>query len=510
MAAALLVAAFFARRGGLPTDGLWPDDAWVATGAMRGSLSQVFMVGSGQPGYTGALMVWSWLTSGGSRTLAYPTLIAGTLGPPALFLLLRRLGYARSISVLLSGALVVGTVPVLYSGRVKTYVFDPLIVIALAAAIPVLARVRWRWPIALAWVASAIMISSFSGFAFVATAVAGVILVLYAKSDRVVRLIAVAAQAVGQLALFAAIQQAAGRQLEELEANQEKLYDGHVTFSWNPLRFGGEVIEHLRRLAVVFPGGPGWWLTTFALIAVAGLVLAAFTKRQGVSARYLALVLLVAFVGGLAGRFPFGPTSPDDISSLFSRGERSSLWLVPVIAVGLAATLQYLRGLTAKVSKLRLGFDLVVYALAATVLVTALHSAPPYPFPGSKSATAFVESEVRRDDVAIISPISVFPSAVESKSRVSILDRPNTVNSFIPGFADPRVHTTGSLSDSVGTPDEVRSWVKGADRVFVHVSIPGLGQRQVDGIEETLRSVGFRQVQVKTFGTAQVEIWQHR
>ena len=88
-------------------------------------------------------------------------------------------------------------------------------------------------------------------------AVAGVILLLHAQSDRIVRLFAVAAQAVGQLILFAAIQQAAGRQLEELEANQEKLYDGHVTFSWNPLRFGGEAIEHYRRVAVVFPGARG-------------------------------------------------------------------------------------------------------------------------------------------------------------------------------------------------------------------------------------------------------------
>jgi hypothetical protein len=128
-------------------DGLWPDDAWVAIGALRGSFSQVFTVGSGQPGYTGALMAWSWLTSGGSRGLAYPTLIAGTLGPPALCLLLRRLGSARSISALLGGALVVGAVHILHSGRVKIYVFGPLIVIGLAALLPSLARVKSSAPL---------------------------------------------------------------------------------------------------------------------------------------------------------------------------------------------------------------------------------------------------------------------------------------------------------------------------------------------------------------------------
>ena len=214
-----------------------------------------------------------------------------------MYLLLRRLGYARSISALLGGALVVGTVHILYSGRLKTYVFDPLIVIGLVAVVPFLARVKWRWPTALAWVASAILISSFSGFAFVATAIAGVILLLHTQSDRTVRLLAVGAQAVGQLVLFAALQQAAGRQLEELEANQEKLYDGHLTFSWNPLRFGSEALEHYRRLAVVFPGGPGWLLTMCALVALAGLLVTAFTKREGVAARYLVLILFVVFVG---------------------------------------------------------------------------------------------------------------------------------------------------------------------------------------------------------------------
>jgi hypothetical protein len=511
LASLLLVTAFIARRGGLPGDGLWFDDAWVAAGAIRGSFAQVFTVGSGQPGYTGALMAWSWLSSGGSQSLAYPTLIAGTLGPPALYLLLRRLGYARSISALLGAVLVVGIVHVVYSGRVKTYVFDPLIVIGLVAIVAALVRVRWRWPTAVAWVAGAILISSFSGFVFVATAVAGVILLLHVHSDRTVRLSAVAAQAVGQLLLFAAMQQTAGRQLAELEANQETLYDAHVTFSWNPLRFGADALEHYGRLAIVYPGGPEWWLTACALVALAGLLVAAFTKRQSVAARYLLLILFVAFVGGVAGRFPFGPKSPNDLSILFgARGERATLWLLPVIAVGLAAALQLLRGLTVKGSRARLGFDVVVYGVAVIVVATALHDAPPYPFPGSKPATAFVESEIHQNDAVLLTPISVFSYAVESRSAVSIVGRPETVNSFIPRFADPRLHPTGQISDSSGTPDQIRSWVDGADRVFLYDSIPGLGQRKVDAIEDTLRAAGFQRVRVKKFDAAQVVIWKHQ
>jgi hypothetical protein len=499
----LLVTAFVARRGGLPTDGLWHDDAWVAAGAVRGSFWQLFTVGSGHPGYTGVLMGWGWLAGGSTQSVAFLTLVAGTLGPPALYLLLRRLGYARSISALLGGTLVVGTVHVLYSGRVKPYVFDMLIVICLAAVVPFLVRVRWRWPTALAWVAGAILVSSFSGFAFVAAAVAGVILVFHAESDRVVRLLAVAAQAVGQLAVFAAMQQAAGRQLEQIEATQETLYDGHLTFSWNPLRFGAEAFEHYRRLAVVFPGGPGWWLTACALLALAGLFVAAFTKRLRVPARYLALILVVAFVGGVVDRFPFGPTSPP--GELLSRGERSTIWLIPVMAVGLAAVLQWLRGLAAKNSRLRLGFDVVVYALAATVVATTLHDATPYPFPGSKSATKFIESDLGRNDVVLITHWSVFPYAVESKFGVSMLGRPEGLSGFIPKFADPRIHAVGYFTDSVVTPEQVRSWVDGADRVFVHTAIPRLGTGGVN--KDTLLADGFKKAQVMSFDPAQVVIW---
>jgi hypothetical protein len=456
-------------------------------------------------------MVWSWLTGGSSRSLAYLTLIAGTLGPPALYLLLRRLGYARSISALLGGTLVVGTVHVLYSARVKPYVFDMLIVVGLAAVVLFLVRVRWRWPTALAWVAGALLVSSFSGFAFVAIAVAGVILLLHARSDRVVRLLAVAAQAVGQLAVLAAMQQSSGRALEVLESNQEANYDGHLTFSWNPLRFGDEALTHYRRLAVAFPGGPGWWLTACALLALAGLLLAAFTKRQSVPARYLALVLFVAFIGGVIDRFPFGTTSPASFASIFTRGERSTIWLIPVMAVGLAAALQYLRGLAAKNSRLRIGFDVVVYALAVTVVVTALHDATQYPFPGSKSAAKFLDSELGQHDAVLITHISVFPYAVESKFGVSMLSRPEGDSSFIPKFGDSRLHEMAPFADSVGTPEQIRSWVNGADRVFVYVAMRGLSVSQLQVIEATLTSDGFRQVRVRKFSlAAQVVIWEHQ
>ncbi len=70
---------------------------------------------------------------------------AGVLGPALLYLALRYCGYERSIGVLLGAALAVAATDVVYSGRVKTYTIDILIVLALALIIPRLTRIRWRW-----------------------------------------------------------------------------------------------------------------------------------------------------------------------------------------------------------------------------------------------------------------------------------------------------------------------------------------------------------------------------
>ena len=142
----------------------------------------------------------------------------------------------------------------------------------------------------------------------VATAAAGLILVLHPSSDRLVRVVAVAVQGVGQVALYLAAQRTTD--LAEIERYMEQAYDGHMTFYLNPLDFGAEALKHLRRVADVYPGGSGRWLSLFALAAVAGLVIAAVkgsSRAETIAARFLLSLVAFAFVGALLGRFPFGP-----------------------------------------------------------------------------------------------------------------------------------------------------------------------------------------------------------
>jgi hypothetical protein len=130
--AGLLVAAYLARRNVLPLGGLLPDDAWQAFGAAKGSPGNLLTVGFSSPGFTSALMVWSRIT-GPPERMANIAFAAGVVTPAVVYAALRRFGYSRSISLLLGAALVSERLNIVYSGRVKSYLLDALVVLGIAA-----------------------------------------------------------------------------------------------------------------------------------------------------------------------------------------------------------------------------------------------------------------------------------------------------------------------------------------------------------------------------------------
>jgi hypothetical protein len=84
---------------------------------------------------------------------------------------------------------------------------------------------------ALAWVIVAVGVGTFSGYTLMATAAAGVILVLHPAGDRRVRIVAVAVQAVVQGEYLWILQSRSD--LAAVEEVLETAYDGHMSFSWN-------------------------------------------------------------------------------------------------------------------------------------------------------------------------------------------------------------------------------------------------------------------------------------
>ena len=295
IALALAIVAILVRRHGLPTDGLWLDDSITGAAVRTWSPGDFLALGADHPGYIVLLTGWTQL-AGGDEALAYPALVAGVLGAPLLFLALRALGYDRAIAALLGAALVAAGTDIVYSGRVRTYTADVLIVLALALVVPRLARMRWSWAVAAAWVVISVVLATFSAFALVAVATAGVIMVLHQRSDLPQRLVAVGAQAIVTGAL--ALGEAATIDTAEQERQLEATWDAYLDFNLNPVHLVNEAIVHLRRVAEVFPGGPEWLAMLCVLVALTALIAAAIRGSQAVRARYLVALLLVGLIGG--------------------------------------------------------------------------------------------------------------------------------------------------------------------------------------------------------------------
>jgi hypothetical protein len=505
--ALLGMGAYVARRGSLPSDGLWFDDSWVAAGAILGSPRQLLAVGSGHPGFTAILMAVDRIGGGDLTHLGVPSLVFGVLAPPALYVALRSFGYARAISAIVSAALVVAPIPILYSGRVKGYTLDTLVVLLLAVAVPVLARRTWRWPVAVAWTVAAIGITSLSAYTLLATAGAGVILVLHPCADRRVRIMAVGVQAVVQGAYLTVAQSKSD--LAGIEEVMGRVFDGHMTFSWNPLTFGAEVLEHLRRLAEVYPGSPGedrWWLAALALLSMAGVVIAAVRGRQRtetLAARYLLLLVLLAAGGSLVDRFPFGPTNEVPLSA----GGRHMLWMLPAFALGLAALAQRAQAFIADRDPLRRGVDALVVTAAIAIVLVAYEPAREAPFPGSASAARFVDASLGPTDVLIVTNSSTFSFAISTTTPVGVQATPDHQVGFAPVYLDRRIRNIGGWAVEPGSPAQIRAWTADADRVFV-VAGGAVGSRAREDMRVALESQGFTSAETVRFVWNTVDVYR--
>ena len=502
MVVMLAVTAFAVRRHTMPTNGLWFDDAWVSAGATRASFGDLFTVSNNQPGFAAALMLWGRVVGRSATAMAVPALIAGVVGPPALFVLLRRLGFRRAVSALLAAALVGASVHVAYSGRVKSYVIDPLIVIGLAAVLPALVGRRWRWPLAAVWVAASVVLSSISVFALLVFAVAGLLLASRPHEDRTVRLVAIATQVLLQACYVLVVQHAYDS--SAIRAAWDHNYDAYLKLNANPVHLARELL-HVGRLAPVFPGRTGWFGTVCVLVALGGLAWAAFSRPHPVVPVFLGLSFLVALCGSIVHQFPLTPaTGPRGFLGP-SPGQRVALWTVPILAVGLAVVLTQVERSVTRRQSLRRSFDIAVYALALLALVTAFHQDRAYPERGTASAARYVSRHVRPHDVVLIGPNGEYEFANETDFPVTMTPNRQSEVGFDTKYRDPRVHDVLAPAAVLGRE------VAGTSTIYIFESVswllPMLAPQRWKDAQSALRIAGFREDHVVNFNSAAVGVW---
>ena len=207
------------------------------------------------PGFTALLSPLRWAARDDPTVLVYPVLVAGgfarrCLRLPAVAGLRGGASAARSWRSSWSLPGVIAD-----SDHLKTYVIDLSIVAIVAAVLPRVVARRWTSRFAVAWVLGALVVTTFSAFALVATAVAGVVLVVQANRDRRTRVVAIAAQLFLQLVYFFVISQtySSSRPRPVLEAE-----GGYIDLRANPVAVAADAFAHLRGVVKALPGRLGW------------------------------------------------------------------------------------------------------------------------------------------------------------------------------------------------------------------------------------------------------------
>jgi hypothetical protein len=495
IAMALGLVAFVYRRT-TPADGFFFDDAWQSFAAVHGSFAQLLTVGQTEPGFGLVLMVWSRLVGGGTVSMIAPAAIAGCLGPPVLYLALRRFRFSRSVAVLLGTALTVCATHIIYSGRVKAYTAEVLVVLLASVVLPSLVRRSWQPSTAVMWFAGAMVVSSFSSFSLLAVVAAGVIVVLRPRGDRALRISAVAAQAAGTLVWLAAVDRTHNAAaLNAYFATQ----GGFFQLSSNPASVVRQVFQHLTRITTMFPGGPAWAGVVFLVLAAIGLIAAATSRGQrGVVAQFMLVMVGIAFVGAIAHRIPFGPKLET---------YRAALWMAPIVAFGLAVVLQRIRGFVMeRGSAATKAFDAVTFACAVLLLLSAMGIRRSYPS-GVRAATENVMAHVAPSDAVLVTRFVMFAFALDAGTPVQVQAAPEKVEGMIPRFADKRIVAVDFLDQT--KLREVDQAVGSARRVFVidsGIDVPGY-QGNLGVLNAELQRQGFRRGGKNSVNVATVATW---
>lgn len=467
---ALSWASYTLRRPGLPRNGLFYDDAWVAGGAVLGTLREVPMTGGAHPGFTTLLWIQHQVIGGPVEHLAWIAFLFGVLGPAFVFVCLRRLRYDRTGCLLAAAALMVTEAHVLYSGRVKSYTLDVVFVMALITLLPVLARRRWTWWGVAGWVGMAVAVGSLSGYLMLSSALAIGLLVLNPCADRRKRVTALAAQGViqGGWVLYA-------RQfvdLDEIEVFMETGFDAHVERSRNPIVLAQNVFDHLTRVVDVHPGAPAGVLGLVAVALMVGLVLGALGRLdqdRALASQFALAALVTAAVGGVLHRFPFGPATHDLATAMGAPGARHGLWLVPVTSIALCNLIEVTTGALAKRPAGQLVVRVVV-VLAAILLVTSRWEPAPQPNPGAAHhLTQVVDAAADDGAFIVVDQISAFTYLLLSSQPSHLEATPTEMVGYLPvpddGVVLGPILTAADVADLLATSDH-------QELVFVGMDVP--------------------------------------
>ena len=483
----LTAAAILVRRSGLGPSSLWLDDAWVALVHRVSDLGDVWRMGLTSPGFAMLLRIWLGavgLSSGAAQAIPF---VAGMLTPGAAYLVGRRLGL-RPVPALLGGVLLVAApVHADYSVRVKQYTLDGLLVLALLGlAVPASERPSaarpWR-RLAVA-AGAATVVSTAVAPAAAAIAVGALVPGLHRHLDERgrpdARWIArwPAARWVAGYLGFAVSWGGwmVGRRLSE---RLTEYWEGFYLEGWPDLpRIATTLVAGLT--------GEDHGLVVLALVVVSlvGAVLA--VRRAPMVAVLLWGPLAGALVLALLGAVPLATG-------------RTELYLFPVLALGLAWTIDRLAaaaGRSPRADAVTLG------ALGLTLLLVLPVAEVAYPEEDVRPLVELVERRLEPTDQVLVSSAAIYATALYGPWMTGIR-RNQTPLGFAPRFTErvTVIRVSGDTSHIArkyaDLPAGSRVWL-----LATHVVADRL-----EGARTRLRELGFRPVEEAGRPGAVLELW---
>lgn len=504
VAIALFVLGLIARHGSLPTHGLIYDDAWVTIGASKAGLGQLLNVSVNHPGFVMLLKGWARIATPRATWMAAPAYVVGAAAASVLYLVLRRWRIDWPVSLLLSALVVVAPIHVQYSGRVKPYVMEGIVILIIASLLPRLARRRWDWTTAAIWVGAALLLSTFTVFMMMIVAVAGVVLAVHPRGDGVRRWVALAVQGLVSVLYLQLVQ--AQFDSAKVARDWETTYDSYIEITGSPLHMAREIGAHVARLGGVIIGGGTTITLLVALLAFAGLAWESRRGHRRIQAQFLLALPVLAFFGALANQIPFGPKpGPGWVYP----GNRASLWLIPSLAVGLAFSLDAAARQIRRHARVALAPAAVVMTVLAVVTIgIKVGDARRYPNPGSESAQQFVARSTGPDDVVILMANASWTYAAVPGVDLQLFTNAKSYNGFKPLFASPEVWSQDGLAAWNGTPAQMSARTAHAHRVLIVNGYVGVLDDEKVLLEGGLQVLGYKHNKTMRAGTYAVQVWE--
>jgi hypothetical protein len=506
----LFVCAFVLRISALPTDGYFHDDAWVAASVLHSTWAQVPWTSNTHLLFSTVLKLWSYVPGIDVNRLVWVPFFFGCLGPVMVYVTLRYVKVSLPVSLIVAGSSVFSYAHQMYSGRLKQYTLDVVLLCVTIMLVHRFYNIRWRYTTAAMWLLIAMMIAATTMHMFVAIAVAGGFMLLNIKADFKLRLATICTQATCQLFYLL---------FNRKTYNSSFLAEGwggtgaYINLENNALEIVQDIFLRCRE-ALQLVGPDNISIGYFLLLVAISSMLYSWCRKD-YSVRYVSLLLAFLVAANIFQQIPFG-----------GEGKllRLNIWTIPIWALAVARLIDLVMHKIIDIlyknveSDVPLWHEKIAVVLVGIILTFTtivnykeIQKRIRYPASGMDSASRYL-SNLSENETVLILPGALYQTAAHGKFDVALENAPRSVVGYVPrliGDEAKAVVVGWSGREPVRIQQKIYEEVS---KVYGPIYVAEFHEWFDDGMREAvdiaLRRHRYFLQEIKYFGeSARVSIW---